>query len=54
MQGVVNGVHPLQAALQELSAIKDKTKAVEWAKALPDSVKTHASFRQAFSKQFQK
>jgi hypothetical protein len=54
MQGVVNGVHPLQAALQDLSKITDKTKAIEWAKTLPDSVKTHATFRQSFSKQFQK
>jgi hypothetical protein len=52
MQGVVDGVHPLQEALQKLSGMNDKAKAIEWAKTLPDSVKTHASFRQAFSKQF--
>jgi len=52
MQGVVDGVHPLQEALQKLSGMSDKAKAIEWAKTLPDSVKTHQSFRQAFSKRF--
>ena len=52
MQGVVNGVHPLQEALSKLSGMTDKAKAIEWAKTLPDSVKTHASFRQSFAKQF--
>lgn len=52
MQGVVNGVHPLQEALQKLSAMKDKAAAIEWAKTLPDNVKTHATFRQSFAKQF--
>jgi hypothetical protein len=52
LHGVVNGVHPLQEALQKLSSMKDKALSIEWAKGLPDKVKTHASFRQAFAKQF--
>jgi hypothetical protein len=32
--------------------MKTKEEAIEWAKTLPDAVKTHDSFRQAFSKKF--
>lgn len=42
----------LQDALSKLSGIKTKPEAIEWAKTLPDHVKTHESFRQAFAKQF--
>ncbi len=43
---------PLQDALNKLSGMNSKAEAIEWAKTLPDSVKTHYSFRQAFSKKF--
>jgi hypothetical protein len=43
---------PLQDALNKLSGMSSKAEAIEWAKTLPDSVKTHESFRQAFSKKF--
>jgi hypothetical protein len=42
----------LQDALNKLSGMSSKAEAIEWAKTLPDSVKTHDSFRQAFSKKF--
>lgn len=42
----------LTDALQKLSSIKVKAEAIEWAKTLPDNVKTHDSFRKAFSAQF--
>lgn len=42
----------LQDALSKLSGMKSKAEAIEWAKTLPDNVKTHASFRQAFSDKF--
>lgn len=42
----------LQDALGKLSGMKSKVEAIEWAKTLPDNVKTHASFRQAFSDKF--
>jgi hypothetical protein len=42
----------LQDALSKLSGMKTKAEAIEWAKTLPDHVKTHESFRQAFAKQF--
>ena len=42
----------LQDALGKLSGMKTKAEAIEWAKTLPDHVKTHESFRQAFAKQF--
>jgi hypothetical protein len=42
----------LQDALDRLSGISIKAEAIEWAKTLPDAVKTHDSFRQAFSKKF--
>lgn len=42
----------LSDALQKLSGMKDKAVAIEWASSLPDSIKTHASFRQSFAKQF--
>ena len=42
----------LQDALDRLSGISIKAEAIEWAKTLPDHVKTHESFRQAFAKQF--
>jgi hypothetical protein len=42
----------LQDALNKLSGMSSKAEAIEWAKTLPDSVKTHESFRQAFSKKF--
>lgn len=42
----------LQDALGKLSGMKSKAEAIEWAKTLPDNVKTHASFRQAFSDKF--
>jgi hypothetical protein len=32
--------------------MNSKAEAIEWAKTLPDAVKTHESFRQAFSKKF--
>jgi hypothetical protein len=43
---------PIQEALNRLSGMNSKAEAIEWAKTLPDSVKTHDSFRQAFSKKF--
>jgi hypothetical protein len=43
---------PLQDALNKLSGMNSKAEAIEWAKTLPDAVKTHESFRQAFSKKF--
>jgi hypothetical protein len=43
---------PVQDALNKLSGMKSKEEAIEWAKTLPDAVKTHDSFRQAFSKKF--
>lgn len=42
----------LQDALSKLSGMNSKAEAIEWAKTLPDHVKTHESFRQAFAKQF--
>ena len=42
----------LQSALAKLSGMMNKAAAVEWASTLPDSIKTHAAFRQAFAKQF--
>jgi hypothetical protein len=42
----------LQDALDRLSGISIKAEAIEWAKTLPDAIKTHDSFRQAFSKKF--
>lgn len=43
---------PMQDALNKLSGMSSKAEAIEWAKTLPDAVKTHESFRQAFSKKF--
>ena len=43
---------PIQDALNKLSGMNSKAEAIEWAKTLPDAVKTHDSFRQAFSKKF--
>jgi hypothetical protein len=43
---------PMQDALNKLSGMNSKAEAIEWAKTLPDAVKTHESFRQAFSKKF--
>jgi hypothetical protein len=45
-------IQPIQDALHKLSCMKTKEEAIEWAKTLPDAVKTHDSFRQAFSKKF--
>lgn len=42
----------LNDALSKLDTMKSKAEAIEWAKTLPDNVKTHDSFRQAFSKKF--
>lgn len=42
----------LQSALAKLSGMMSKAEAIEWAKTLPDNVKTHDAFRQAFAKQF--
>ena len=42
----------LQSALATLSGIKNKAAAIDWASTRPDSIKTQASFRQAFAKQF--
>jgi hypothetical protein len=45
-------LHAVHEALNKLSGMKTKEEAIEWAKTLPDSVKTHEFFRQAFSKKF--
>lgn len=42
----------LQSALAKLSGMMSKAEAIEWAKTLPDNVKTHEAFRQAFAKKF--
>jgi hypothetical protein len=42
----------LESALATLSGMKNKAAAIDWASTLPDSIKTQASFRQAFAKQF--
>lgn len=52
MQGVVDGVHPVQEALKQLQTFSSKDDAVKWASSLPAGVKSNQAFRQAFSKQF--
>lgn len=42
----------LLSAMAKLSGMMSKAEAIEWAKTLPDNVKTHDAFRQAFAKQF--
>lgn len=42
----------IQSALAKLSGMMSKAEAIEWAKTLPDNVKTHDAFRQAFAKKF--
>jgi hypothetical protein len=45
-------LHAVHEALNKLSGMKTKEEAIEWAKTLPDAVKTHETFRKSFSSKF--